>query len=117
MPEDQTPSKILQNPKLHPYFKWCQDAIDGSQFDGWVEEDATMCYHNRKGSVTQNVLAGSDFDLSFIYILSGWEGSAADSQIFEYARQKDLHLLPNCYFLADAEFPLCDDLMTLYHGK
>ncbi|RDB18678.1 hypothetical protein Hypma_014776 [Hypsizygus marmoreus] len=38
------------------------------------------------GSVTQNVLAASDFGLSFISILNDWEGSAANSRVFEYAR-------------------------------
>ncbi|KAF4610218.1 hypothetical protein D9613_010342 [Agrocybe pediades] len=45
-----------------------------------------------------------------------WEGSAADSRIFEYARKQDLSLPSGYYFLADAGFPLCDMLLTPYRG-
>ena len=117
LPANETPPEIKGNPKLYPYFKDCRGAIDGSHFDAWVHEESIPCYRNRKGGVTQNVLAACDFDLKFIYILSGWEGSAADSRIFEYARGKDLGLPPGCYYLADAGFPLCDILMTPYRGK
>ena len=117
LPANETPPEIKGNPKLYPYFKDCRGAIDGSHFDAWVHEESIPRYRNRKGGVTQNVLAACDFDLKFIYILSGWEGSAADSRIFEYARGKDLGLPPGCYYLADAGFPLCDILMTPYRGK
>lgn len=117
MPADRPPHNIHGNPKLSPYFDNARGALDGSHFHTWVEEEATVRYRNRKGYISQNVLAGSDFDLRFIYILSGWEGSAADSRVFEYARRRDLHLPPGCYFLADAGFPLCDMLMTPYRGK
>lgn len=66
--------------------------------------------------ISQNVLAACDFDLHFIYILSGWEGSAADSHVFQYAQRHDLCLGSNHYFLADAGFPLCDMLLTPYWG-
>ncbi|KAL6216676.1 hypothetical protein ACLB2K_009897 [Fragaria x ananassa] len=32
----------------------------------------------------QNVLAACNFDLQFIYVLSGWEGSAHDSKVLNY---------------------------------
>jgi len=117
LPADPTPNEILGNPKLYPYFKYCRGAIDGSHFHAYVEAEAAVRYRNRKGGITQNVLAASDFDLKFIYLLSGWEGSAADSRVFEYARRKDLAIPQGCYYLADAGFPLCDALMTPYRGK
>ena len=114
---EQTPQEILENPKLYPYFKYCRGAIDGSHFHVYVQAEAIARYRNCKGGITQNVLAASDFDLNFVYLLSGWEGSAADSHIFEYARCKDLGVPRNCYYLADAGFPICDALMTPYRGK
>lgn len=42
-------------------------------------------YRNRKGRISQNVLAACNFDLEFIYILSGWEGSAHDSKVLSDA--------------------------------
>lgn len=38
-------------------------------------------FRNRKGILSQNVLAACTFDLQFIFIYPGWEGSAADSRV------------------------------------
>ena len=116
LPLDQVPLAIRNDPKLYPYFKDCCGAIDGSQFNSWVQDEATVRCHNWKGFISQNVLAICDWDLQFLYILSGWEGSATDSRIFEYAAQKDLHLPCGYYFLADAGFPTCNMLLTPYRG-
>ena len=91
---NSTPPEIESNPKLYPYFKHCRGALDGSYFDAWVREEAMACYRTRKGGIAQNVLAACDFNLKFVYILSGWEGSAADSTVFEYARERDLTIPP-----------------------
>ena len=42
-------------------------------------------YRNRHGIISQNVLAAYNFDLEFMYVLSGWEGSAHDSKILNDA--------------------------------
>jgi hypothetical protein len=90
--------------------------LGGSYFDAWVQEEAMAQYQTWKGGIAQNVLAACDFDLKFTYILSGWEGSAADSTVFEYTWEWDLMIPQGWYLLADAGFPLCDALMTPYHG-
>lgn len=38
-------------------------------------------FRNSKGILSQNVLAACTFDLQFIFIYPGWEGSAADSRV------------------------------------
>lgn len=38
-------------------------------------------FRNRNGVLSQNVLAACTFDLKFIFIYPGWEGSAADSRV------------------------------------
>jgi hypothetical protein len=38
-------------------------------------------YRNRKGTISQNILAVCDFNIKFVYILAGWEGSAHDSRV------------------------------------
>jgi hypothetical protein len=116
MPANETPQYILDRPKLK-YFAACRGNIDGSHVYAWVRLAMAISCLNRKGFSSQNVLAASDFDNKFIYILSGWEGSASDSRVFDYARRTDLQLSPGTYFLADAGFPLCDMLMTPYRGK
>lgn len=42
-------------------------------------------YRNRHGKISQNVLAACNFDLEFIYVISGWEGSAHDSKLLSDA--------------------------------
>lgn len=42
-------------------------------------------FRGRKSFPTQNVLAAVDFDLRFIYVLAGWEGSAHDSYVLQDA--------------------------------
>ena len=54
--------------------------------------------------------------MKFTYVLSGWEGSAADSAVYTNAQQKGLSLPPGKFFLADAGFPLCDTLLTPYRS-
>ena len=114
LPPDHTPSIIRNNPKWFPYFSDCLGAIDGTHIAAFVPEDALPRYRDRKGQVSQNVLAACTFDLCFCYVLSGWEGSAADSRIYDDARRRDFLIPPNKYYLADAGFGLCDGLLTPY---
>lgn len=52
----------------------------------------------------------------FIYLFVGWEGSAADSFLFEKARATSFAVPEGCYYLADAGFPSCDVLLVPYRG-
>jgi hypothetical protein len=92
-------------------------AIDGTHiFCQSCPETLRAAHRNRKGAVTQNVLAACTFDMLFCYVLSGMEGSASDSWIFEQARSLDL-LVPDGYFyLGDAGFPSCRALLVPYRG-
>lgn len=116
LPSNDTPPEIKKEPKFYPYFRNCRGAIDGSHFHAWVLLESMARYRNRKGFIGQNVLAACNFALLFVYILSGWEGSASDSQIYNYARGLDFAVPLGMYYLADAGFPLCDALMTPYRG-
>jgi hypothetical protein len=116
LPADETPPEIKDNPKLYPYFRNAHGAIDGSHFHAWVLAENMARYRNQKGLIGQNVLAACNFAMLFIYILSGWEGSASDSAIYEYARSRDLAIPAGKYYLVDAGFPLCDALLTPYRN-
>lgn len=115
-PKEQTPPEIQSNPKLYPFFKDCRGAIDGTHIDAFVPDDAVARYRNRKGGLSQNVLAACTFDMRFCYVLPGWEGSAADGRVFDNARRESLAISPGTYLLADAGFPICDALMIPYKG-
>ena len=83
------PLKIQTSTRFSRYFSGCIGALDGTHIPAHVPEGRRTAYRNRKSQLSQNVLAACDFDLKFIYVLSGWEGSAADSRVYEDARADD----------------------------
>ena len=99
-----------------------------SRCSGW---DAYTCatpkeqqttYWNCKGQLLQNVLTACDFDLRFIYVLPGLEGSAADSHVLEHAKMKDFVIPEGQYYLGDAGYSNLASLLvpyqnTCYHLK
>ena len=54
--------------------------------------------------------------MKFCYLLAGWEGSASDSAVFTDARMQDFKVPEGRYFLADAGFPSCLELLVPYRG-
>ncbi|XP_050374808.1 uncharacterized protein LOC126792434 [Argentina anserina] len=79
------PSKIRGSTRFWPYFKDCIGAIDDTHIPVMVKGREVSSYRNRHGIQSQNVLAACNFDLEFIYVLSGWEGSAHDSKLLNDA--------------------------------
>jgi hypothetical protein len=118
LPSDGTPlSKIIiSNPKFYPYFKDAVGAVDCTHIHTRPSDGARARYRDRNGALTQNIFAICNFLMIFIYVLSGWEGSASDSHIFHFARRRDLELPKGKYLLADAGFPSCDLLLVPYRG-
>ena len=45
-------------------------------------------YRNRKGEIATNVLGVCSQDMQFIYVLPGWEGSAADGRVLRDALRR-----------------------------
>jgi hypothetical protein len=115
LPPNVTPPEIQTNPKLQE-LRDSLGAIDGVHVKAFVPDEVLPRYRNRKGFISQNVLAACTFDMQFCYIQSGWEGSAADGQIFADARRHDFAVPPGKYYLADAGFPACDLLLIPYRG-
>jgi hypothetical protein len=118
LPTADTPlsSKIQDNPKFFPFLRDTIGAIDGTHINANVSLEERQASHNRKGGVTQNCLAACDFDMKFIYIFSGWDGSTADATMFHDAQLTDLLVPHGKYFLADAGFQTCDALLIPYRG-
>jgi hypothetical protein len=50
--------------------------------------------------------------MEFVYALTGWEGSASDAHVYEDALSKSLDIPEGKYYLADAGFPLCNELLV-----
>jgi hypothetical protein len=110
------PDKIQNNPKFYPFFAGALGAMDGTHINCCPSALEHEQAQNRKGFCSQNCLACCSFDLQFLYILSGWDGSAADASVFNDARQSDLTIPAGRYYLADAGFGACDALLVPYQG-
>jgi hypothetical protein len=82
-------------------------------YPGWGSHRVTRCLADPEAVAD---MAACTFALLFVYILSGWKGSASDSQIYNYAHGLDFAVPLGTYYLADAGFPLCDSLMIPYRG-
>jgi len=82
---------IKNNPKFFPFFKDALGAIDGTHIACFPPAAERTCYQDKDGNITQNVLAACTFEMHFCYILSGWEGSIADSFLFDKAWAAGLH--------------------------
>lgn len=110
------PDEIRMSKKFFPWFKDCLGAIDGTHIPMHVPEALRAAYRNRKGDISQNVLAATTMDMRFVYVLPGWEGSAADSRIFDDAHADDFTIPEGRYYLADAGYPNCDVLLVPYRS-
>jgi DDE superfamily endonuclease len=88
--------------------------IDGTHINCCPSVAEQQSVWNWKGGVTQNCLACCTFNLCFQYILSGWDGSAADASVYNDAHQTDLTVLARKFYLADAGFKACNLLLVPY---
>jgi hypothetical protein len=114
--DSPTPSEIQNSEKFYPFFEGALGAIDSTHIrctSSATDRDATR---NRKGMLTQNCLAACSFDLHFMYILSGWEGSTHDSTLYYDACGIDLYIPDGRYYLADAGFASSMTLLVPYRN-
>ena len=118
LPSDSIiPEHIRRNPKLYPFFKDCRGAIDGSHLPVHPPALTRGRWRDRDGNLTQNILAVCDFNMFFVYVLVGWEGSIADSTLYEHAvRRGGLSIGDGLYWLADAGFAGCATLLVPYRN-
>ncbi|XP_008227605.1 PREDICTED: uncharacterized protein LOC103327094 [Prunus mume] len=85
-PRSGVPAKIRKSTRFYPYFKDCIGAIDGTHIPAIVRGHDVSNYRNRRGNISKNgSLAACNFDLEFMYVLSGWEGLAHDSKVLSDA--------------------------------
>jgi hypothetical protein len=71
---EEPPDAISNNPKFYPFFSDCIGALDGTHIAAKVPTENAAAFRNRKGYLSQNVLACCDFDkLVFTFVFTGWE--------------------------------------------
>ncbi|KAL0434094.1 UNVERIFIED_CONTAM: hypothetical protein Slati_2743700 [Sesamum latifolium] len=63
------------------WFKGCLGALDGTFIGVRVPEHEKGQYRTRKRQVAVNVLGVYNPNMQFVYVLSGWEGSAVDRPV------------------------------------
>ncbi|KAL8542394.1 hypothetical protein ACS0TY_003313 [Phlomoides rotata] len=99
-------------------FQGCLGALDGTYIDVHVPATDKGRYRNQKGHCSVNVLGVCDMDMRFVYVLTGWEGSAADSRVLRDAihRNNGLHVPRGNYYLCDNGYPNCEGFLTPYKG-
>ena len=69
-------------------------AIDGTHVPMTITSNEAAPYRNRKGTLSQNVMVACDFDLNFVYVSAGLEGSASDVGVLKSAIQSGFHVPP-----------------------
>jgi hypothetical protein len=79
------PPHILDKPKWFPCFENAIGAIDGTHINCCPSAADRAASHNRKGGISVNTICSCLFSME-----CGFEGSAADSAIYNDARLVDL---------------------------
>lgn len=117
---DSTPSEILSCNRFHPYFKDCIGVIDCMHLPAHVPPKDHSRFRNKKGVLSQNVLAACTFDLKFIFIYPGWEGSVPDSRVLQAVLDDPDQNFPPIpegkYYLVDTNFSNMERFISPYHG-
>ncbi|XP_057806278.1 uncharacterized protein LOC131021196 [Salvia miltiorrhiza] len=100
------------------WFKGCLGALDGSYINVTVSNCDKPRYRTRKGQISTNTLAVCDRNMQFVYVLPGWEGSAADSRILRdsLTRVHGLRVPRGCYYLCDNGYANSEGFLTPYKG-
>ncbi|XP_039130792.1 uncharacterized protein LOC120267155 [Dioscorea cayenensis subsp. rotundata] len=57
-----------------------------------------------------------DFNLRFVYVRAGWEGSASDARVLQHSIDHGFHVPPNKYYLVDAGYANTPKFIAPYRG-
>jgi hypothetical protein len=117
LPHTPLASRILNDDKYYPFFEDCLGALDGTHIPLHVPYAEQARYRNRKGFLSQNVLAVCNFDMQFLYVLAGWEGSAHDGRVLQDAQAtKGFYTPKGKYWLGDAGYGCTEFVLAPYQG-
>ncbi|XP_028793310.1 uncharacterized protein LOC114760549 [Neltuma alba] len=115
-----TSSEILSSHRFYPYFKDCIGVIDGMHIPAHVPAKDQSRFRNKKGLLSQNVLAACTFDLQFIFIYPGWEGSVTDSRVLRAVLDDPDQNFPQVpegkYYLVDMEYSNMGGFIAPFQG-
>ncbi|KAF7801032.1 protein ALP1-like [Senna tora] len=88
-------------------------------YDVRVDPNEQTQFRNRKGNVTINVLGVCSQDAQFIYVLSGWEGYAADSRVLKstLSRPCGFKVPAEQYYLVDVGYSNAQGFLAPFRGQ
>ena len=118
LPPNKMPDEILELSKCDALLD-CIGAIDGTHLPIIIKggEDTQVPWRDKAQKLTQNIFVAVDFKLNFVYVLTGWEGSAYNQQVFNAAKNKreGAFKIPlGCYYAADAGYTNTAIILMLY---
>lgn len=115
-----TPPEIISNNRFFPYFKDCIGVIDGMHIPAHVPAKDQSRFRDKTGNLTQNVLAACTFDLQFVFIYPGWEGSVTDSHVLRAvldAPDQNFPQIPEGkYYLVDTGYTNMEGFIAPFQG-
>ncbi|XP_019097308.1 PREDICTED: uncharacterized protein LOC109131139 [Camelina sativa] len=98
----------------------CIGVLDGLQIPAHLPTKHQSRFHNKKGILTQNVLAACTFDSQFIFVYPGWEGSVEDLHILRAVLDDPNQNFPQApkgkYYLVDREYTNTQGFIAPYPG-
>ncbi|KAK4410259.1 hypothetical protein Sango_0098900 [Sesamum angolense] len=108
---------VASNPLFCQYQGYL-GALDGTFIDVRIPEADKCHYCTRKGHIIVNVLGVCNMNTQFIYMLTGWEGSAADSRVLRdvITRPDELRVPTGKYYLCDNSYTNGDGFLMPYRG-
>jgi hypothetical protein len=110
-------NRIAKDNKYFPWFEDYLGALDRTHIPIKVPTEDQIRYRNRKGSLMQNILIVCDFDIRFLYILAGWEGSAHNGRVLKDAQNLKGFTTPKGkYWLGDAGYGYTEFILAPYRG-
>lgn len=73
-------------------------------------------YRNRKQTISQNAMVACDFDLKFVHINPGWEGSASDARVLQDALNHGFEVPDGKFYLVDVGYANTPQFLAPYRG-
>jgi len=73
-------------------------------------------YRNRKQGLSQNMMVACDFDLKFVHVHAGWEGSASDARVLQDALNHGFSVPPGKFYLVDVGYANTPQFFAPYRG-
>lgn len=79
-----------------------------------IADSEAAPYRNREETISQNVMLACDFDLNFVYVSCGREGSASDAAVLYSAIESGFEVPGGKYYLVDGGYANTPSFLAPY---